>query len=441
MMNSTPSPAERIMPFFLLIAVIAVAGYVVIVRAGVFQNTTIVSVHSSPAGAVVVINGVTRGISPLTVTDLKPGLNEFRFLLTGYREKSVTAVCVKETTVNASLDKLPTGRISFSTEPTGATVFVNGINWGSTPVEIEISPGKHTVSMQKENYEEYISEVEVEDGKTAQISVGLISSIEYYYKDMILTEPDNLTHYADLLRYYYVKGRYEDYAVLVFEGFEKFYLQRNSEGARRFLQELSNTRTENVELYNTKVFEAIYPKMVEFCKDAMRVRDAIDTLVLDLQQPHLGYRLLLDCLDTRKEKAMFLTHITDTYSKANSLVMKSGINEFRVIASKLIEAETTMDNKTFFKIAFDLSTMAQQRFFFDVVETLSRKALAVWPQDGNRETFNLVQKRLLDSLIKRKKYKEAEEEATNFLKDEQLSEKHRKEFEAYVEAIRQLTKQ
>jgi hypothetical protein len=69
------------------------------------------------------------------------------------------------------------GNISVTTNPVGATVYVDSINKGTSPVTVpDLTSGAHNVLIQKQDYQDYTTSVTVTDNATATVTATLVAS-------------------------------------------------------------------------------------------------------------------------------------------------------------------------------------------------------------------------------------------------------------------------
>jgi hypothetical protein len=69
------------------------------------------------------------------------------------------------------------GNISVSSIPTGATVYIDNINKGTTAIVVEnIISGSHTIVLQKAGYQNYTTSVTVNNNQTSNVSADLVLS-------------------------------------------------------------------------------------------------------------------------------------------------------------------------------------------------------------------------------------------------------------------------
>lgn len=143
-----------------------------------------VQVKSSPGGADVYVDGIYRGSTATTVGNLAAGSHFTLLKLVGYEDWS-GIVAIRPNQV-AILDiplrvqsGMKTGFIHVDSTPPGASVLVDGIYQGVTqsgnPLDLTgISPGEHTITLKLQNYQDYMTRVPVQAGKTASVRATLV---------------------------------------------------------------------------------------------------------------------------------------------------------------------------------------------------------------------------------------------------------------------------
>ncbi len=112
------------------------------------------SISSSPSGAIVYVDGIYKGTSPLPVT-LPAGSHSIQMSMSGYNSWSgSTNVNVGQTTsVSASLTPSVTyDYLSVSSSPSNADVYINGVYKGDTSFTIGLNPGTYQVMVKKSGY-------------------------------------------------------------------------------------------------------------------------------------------------------------------------------------------------------------------------------------------------------------------------------------------------
>ena len=111
-------------------------------------------VTSKPEKTSVWINGRKTGKTPLK-EDLKTGQYKILLKRRGYEknEKDVRVLPGETTKVAYTLKRLPPGVLHVTTEPSGATLWINGKEQGITPFERDAAPDSYSLKLKMEGYE------------------------------------------------------------------------------------------------------------------------------------------------------------------------------------------------------------------------------------------------------------------------------------------------
>jgi hypothetical protein len=132
-------------------------------------------VTTNPPGVAVVIDGQSRGVTPLTV-ELAPGAHELRLEAEG-GPRIIPFTVNSGSTVSQTLE-LPkvapsTGQLTVRSEPAGARVTIDGAPSGVTPLSVEgLAPGLHKILLETE-LSSVTQEVTIEPGATASLVVPM----------------------------------------------------------------------------------------------------------------------------------------------------------------------------------------------------------------------------------------------------------------------------
>ena len=116
-----------------------------------------VTVNSQPQGATVIIDGVDRGTTPVTVFDLKPGRHHLKYRLAGYEERdrffSTEAGPYVERNEVLEEEK---GLLLLKTDPADCDIQIDGVSVGRTPRLIThlASKDAYSVVLRKEGYQD-----------------------------------------------------------------------------------------------------------------------------------------------------------------------------------------------------------------------------------------------------------------------------------------------
>ena len=113
-----------------------------------------IEITSEPAGAEVTVNGIVKGVTPLTVAEVPRGRATVKFRLDGFAEE------VRELAINAGdvqtlpivLKGLP-GTLILTSVPEGARFYVNDEAKGKGPISVPgLKPGEYMVRAELEGY-------------------------------------------------------------------------------------------------------------------------------------------------------------------------------------------------------------------------------------------------------------------------------------------------
>ena len=117
---------------------------------------TRVTITSQPSGASVIIDGMDRGTTPITLFDVTPGRHHLKYRLAGYEEKDRFFDTTESPLVekNVVLDE-EKGMLLLKTDPAGCDVQVDGVSVGVTPCLITHLAAKdaYTVRLRKAGYQ------------------------------------------------------------------------------------------------------------------------------------------------------------------------------------------------------------------------------------------------------------------------------------------------
>lgn len=130
------------------------------------------TVNSTPRGAMVYIDGIFKGITPVS-TSITPGYHSVRLVLEGYLDYQDSIRVTGDTNLNISL-QIGEGSLVVFSEPSSADVYVDDKYYGRTPITIQKIPaGKRMVTVRLSGYADWSDEVVIEPGKIGQVNVKL----------------------------------------------------------------------------------------------------------------------------------------------------------------------------------------------------------------------------------------------------------------------------
>ena len=156
----------------------------------------LVLVKTKPAGAAVTCRGSSLGTTPLLVTTLPCGpVHTLELSLNGYQKKRVDVRLPDRTPLVREEELvLDSGIASCTSEPGGATVLMNGIERGVTPVEVMVPRGGAELTFRLEGYKDVKQAVSMSAGERQTVAVkmeGLPAHLT------VVTTPDKAKVFLD----------------------------------------------------------------------------------------------------------------------------------------------------------------------------------------------------------------------------------------------------
>jgi len=162
----------------------------------------IIRVETQPPGAVVNLNGETKGASPMELTGLGVGTYEVKLDLKGYDSRTQTVAVTEhaplvEIKVALTRPAPAQGSADILSTPFGAAVSVDGASLGNTPLtDLKLKPGPRKVEITKDDYEPWSSIVNVQAGKRARVDAQLKAVVK------VVATPSPVVEALDVNRIY-----------------------------------------------------------------------------------------------------------------------------------------------------------------------------------------------------------------------------------------------
>lgn len=154
------------------------------------------SITSTPSEASVYmsINGASvKKTTPCKMQNLKAGVYDITVKKQGYKDYFTTAKIDngKKTDLAIKLIKEPPpqpqvliGKLSVSSNPTGAKVYVDGKYKGTTPLSVSLKVGNHVVKITKANYKDYNKTIAIKQNERTSILATLSVLMSYSWKEV-----------------------------------------------------------------------------------------------------------------------------------------------------------------------------------------------------------------------------------------------------------------
>ena len=134
-----------------------------------------VSIDSEPSNAMILIDSNKAGVTPKTLTGILPGEHKIEIIIDGYEtwNESVEIIGDKENSITAVLHAI-TGSINIESNPSDATILLDGKEVGTTPDTItHAAIGIHEIEVKKEGHAEWKKKLNIKKGKEIALNAAL----------------------------------------------------------------------------------------------------------------------------------------------------------------------------------------------------------------------------------------------------------------------------
>lgn len=137
------------------------------------------TVSSKPEGATVVVNGLSKGVTPCVIERVPAGENKIVLMLADYAsfQNTVLLKAGEDHMIEADLIPMPAS-LSVVGAPIGAKVYVNDQLRGNLPLSIgTIAPGSYTVRVEMDGYDAESRSVELKNRDARAEEFNLVRNI------------------------------------------------------------------------------------------------------------------------------------------------------------------------------------------------------------------------------------------------------------------------
>lgn len=135
----------------------------------------LVLIHTSPDGAEVDVDGAFRGKTPLLLFDLAIGDHSVVLRTEGYQPRKLALPIKDRVPIKLATDLASdSATLKISSEPTGASVLLNGATRGTTPCTIDRIPsGTVDIEIVLKGYEHHRSQIVLKAGDVVDVPAQL----------------------------------------------------------------------------------------------------------------------------------------------------------------------------------------------------------------------------------------------------------------------------
>lgn len=137
------------------------------------------SITSTPSGATVLLDNVSKGITPLTLTGLKPRNYTLAVSLKGYAQITRTVDLSDSTQASQDFTLVQAfGKLNISSSPAGAQVTIDDKAYGVTPLKLDSFPvGSYVLKLHLEGSKDITDTISVQEGATLSKQYNFVQSL------------------------------------------------------------------------------------------------------------------------------------------------------------------------------------------------------------------------------------------------------------------------
>ena len=144
------------------------------------RPTASLLIKTEPDTAAVILDDSLRGLSPLTISDIDTGKHTLILKKTGYYLKKVEFRIDSGAAQELSFVLTAPGRLSLTSEPSGARLIINKDTAGVTPYNASsIKPGKYRIKAQMNDYDLFDSTLTINSGGSSTLNIVLNHTTAY----------------------------------------------------------------------------------------------------------------------------------------------------------------------------------------------------------------------------------------------------------------------
>ncbi len=139
-----------------------------------------ISISTTPSGARIHLDDAYKGVTPVIIKDVLPGSHTIKLTFNEYDDWT-TIIDVVEGSTNTISVTLNKTAIYFTSTPSGAHIYLDNSQIGTTPfTKTKLLPGSHTIKLTSNEYDDWITTVNVVEGSTTTISATLNKTAIYF---------------------------------------------------------------------------------------------------------------------------------------------------------------------------------------------------------------------------------------------------------------------
>lgn len=164
-------------------------------------------ISTEPPGAMVFVDDRYLGLTPLSLPVLKRGAHLLRIERHGHLPVVRAIHASSARSLSFRLEAIPLGALQVVSTPAAASVWVDGVLKGITPLKVEnLAVGEAEVRVERRGYEPKTFAVAIEAGQIASVDASLTPRQEEFYVNQIRQRPEDSSLALELAHLRLVRG-------------------------------------------------------------------------------------------------------------------------------------------------------------------------------------------------------------------------------------------
>jgi len=230
---------------------------------------------STPPGASAFLDDRFVGMTPVSVDLDTEGKHLLRIEKRGYEpHRQAIEVRAEPVQISAELRPAVQGRLTVTTAPAGAEVYLDGRLCGKSPLTADaLDFGPHTVQAAKAGYDPQTQDVVLSrEQPTAEVTLALTARIEDYLVAQVAAHPDDVMSITDLAHEYALQHRFDECLATMgkaFDAVSTYGEALDQDAIRRVYMEIDRLYEKQFDYAPDDVVAALRPRLIETLKAAI----------------------------------------------------------------------------------------------------------------------------------------------------------------------------
>jgi len=244
----------------------------------------------------------------------------------GYQDAIVNVPAGRHGEVPVTLEPLGGYALTCTSQPSGASVYLDGERMGETPLTVrDLDRDVVEVTFQLKNHEQVTQAVHFDERPTQDLAVVLPSLTEKYYLQQLRQDPDVIHPYCDLAHHYVLQHEYAKAVELFGQGVDLLVRKPGTEDSGRLWSEIDRVTTKQYDFGDVQQVAAARQVLTKGLEEMLRRHGDKSPLELYVAQIDL-----LDTLDQRQRAQDLFEQAWKAYPNQRQLQQTAKQRRFHI---------------------------------------------------------------------------------------------------------------